>query len=175
MVDLDSRAWYAVYVMPQSEKKLSKILDRFRIENYLPLVPKQRKWSDRIKTIHFPLFPGYVFVHIEYWKQRLAVLQTLSALRFVEIKGMPARLAAEEMESLKILVNAQADLQAHPEENFPPGQRVRVRSGMLKGVIGVVGKVKNKDRIFVKLEQCNLFASAELDIVDVERLSPEML
>ncbi|MBL8020440.1 MAG: UpxY family transcription antiterminator [Leptospirales bacterium] len=175
MTDLDERAWYAVYVMPQSEKKLSKILSRFRIENYLPLVPRKRKWSDRIKTVEFPLFPGYVFVHIQYWKDRLTVLQTLSALRFVEIKGTPARLAFEEMESLRILVAAQADLQAHPEQNFPPGQRVRVRSGNLKGVIGVVAKVKNKDRIFVKLEQCNLFASAELDVVDVERLSPELL
>jgi len=171
----EQHAWYAVYTMPQAEKKIALYLSRVGIDHYLPLVPKQRRWSDRVKIIEFPLFPGYVFVNINYWKQRLGVLQNHNALKFVQVEGRPAELRTEEIESLKILAAAQRDLQSHPEENFPPGQPVLIRSGVFKGARGVVAKVKNQMRLFVKIEGCHLCASAEIDAMDLERVPVEHL
>lgn len=163
-------AWYALYTMPQCEKKIGRLLDRFHFEFYLPLITKQRKWSDRIKKVDFPLFPGYVFIRIRYYEQRVDVLRLPGALKFVEIEGRPASIAEEEMESLKLLVGAAQDVQAHPEKNFPPGQAVIVRSGVLKGVRGEIVRVKNKMRLVVKLRECGLYASAEIDVADVDKL-----
>lgn len=162
-------AWYALYTMPQCEKKVATLLTRHRIEFYLPLVARERKWSDRIKTVHFPLFPGYVFVYIPFYKKRYDVLNLPGALKFVEIEGRPASIKEEEMDSLRMLVTAAQDVQAHPEQNFPVGQKVIVRSGALKGTRGEIAKIKNKMRILVKLHECGLYASAEVDVADVEK------
>lgn len=166
----ESPAWYALYTMPQCEKKVARLLLRYRIEFYLPLVRKQRKWSDRIKLVDFPLFPGYVFVYIPFYKKRYDVLNLPGALKFVEIEGRPASVQDEAMDSLRMIVSAAQDVQAHPEKNFPVGQKVIVRSGALKGVRGEILKIKNQVRLFVKLEECGLYASAEVDVADVEKL-----
>jgi len=162
--------WYALYTMPQCEKRISLFLSKRKIDYYLPLVPKKRKWSDRIKVVEFPLFPGYLFIHMPFYQRRLDVLLHPSALRFVQHEGRPAIIPDDDIGYLHILVDNANDLQAHPEENLPEGQKVIVRSGPFKGIRGVVARVKNKDRIFVKLEHCALMASAEIDILDVEKL-----
>ncbi len=164
--------WYALYTMPQCEKRIAKFLAKRKIDYYLPLIQKKRRWSDRIKVIEFPLFPGYIFLHMPFYQRRLDVLMHPSALRFVIREGRPAVIRDEDMESLRILVAGAVDLQAHPEENLPPGQPVIVRSGPFKGVRGIVASVKNKTRLFIKLEACSLCASTEFDIIDVEKIAP---
>ena len=54
--------WYVVYTKPTSEKKVSEILTRRKIENYIPVCNTSEKWSDSRKVKEKPLFKNYVFV-----------------------------------------------------------------------------------------------------------------
>lgn len=166
----EDRKWYVLYTMPQHEKKIAIYLTKQGIEYYLPLIKRKRKWSDRIKIIDFPLFPGYIFLYISYTGEHLRALQYPGALAFVRKKGAPADIAEETINSLKIMVERSKDVRSEIDDNFPPGQEVQVRFGPLKGVTGVVVRIKNKSRLYIRVPLLNRMVSAEVDIIDVEKV-----
>src|SRR5438067_462263 len=53
--------WVALQTRSRHEKIVAAQLEQKGVESYLPLVSKDRKWSDRIKSVSLPLFPNYVF------------------------------------------------------------------------------------------------------------------
>jgi Transcription antiterminator len=87
------------------------------------------------------LFPGYVFVRIPL-EQRLRVLQLPGAVRLVAFNGRPAALPDEEIESLRTRLTVAHMLEPHPYLRV--GRRIRVRSGPLQGLEGII--VRKKDR-----------------------------
>ena len=59
-----TRKWRVLYVRPRWEKKVEDQLTERNIENFLPLREEIRQWTDRKKRVIVPLFPGYLFVHV---------------------------------------------------------------------------------------------------------------
>lgn len=164
------KRWYTLRTMPQHEKKVAAYLQKKGVELYLPLVTKKRKWSDRIKMIDFPLFPGYLFVRFDWFDGFRTILQHNGALDFIRVEGLPQPMREEDVANLKLLVESALDLQADPDANFPPGQEIEVRYGPLKGVRGVVSRVKNKQRICIHVPLLNQMVSAEVDAMDIEKV-----
>ncbi len=60
----ESLQWFAVHVRSNHEARVVSRLTDAGIEAFLPVVERLRKWADRKKLVDFPLFPGYIFVHI---------------------------------------------------------------------------------------------------------------
>lgn len=56
--------WFALYVKSRHEFVASSELKQKGIETFLPSVMKLNQWKDRKKLVEFPLFPGYLFVHV---------------------------------------------------------------------------------------------------------------
>ena len=54
--------WFALRVRPKHERVL---LERQGFGGYLPVQTIQRRWSDRVKKMDAPLFPGYTFGRFE--------------------------------------------------------------------------------------------------------------
>ena len=166
--EADEPAWYVLYTMPQHEKKVAAYLDQKGIVNYLPLAARKRKWSDRIKIVQFPLFPGYIFVHLLWSRDHISALQHSGALSFVRQQERPAVMSAEEIENLRRFVDAAEEAEASADATFPPGQEIEVRFGPLKGVRGVVQRSGRKGRVFVRVPLLNRMVSAEVDLLDLE-------
>ncbi len=162
--------WYVLRTMPQHEKKLATFFEKQGLAYYLPVVPRKRQWSDRVKIVEFPLFPGYIFVRFPWFAMYKTILGHNGSVDFVRSEGVPSVMRAEEIDNLNRLVGGALELEANPDENFPPGQNVEVRSGPLKGVRGVVQRVKNRNRLFVHLPLLNQMVVAEVDVLDVEKL-----
>lgn len=160
--------WFVLYTMPQHEKKVAEHLSRHELEYYLPMVPRKRQWSDRIKMIDFPLFPGYIFVRLDWATQHLLALQHSGSLAFVRHKDRPATISSAELENLRQFVAASGDPEALPDDSFPEGAEVLLRFGPLKGVRGVVQRVGKKGRVFVRVPFLNQMVSAEVDVFDLE-------
>lgn len=57
-------AWFALYTMPRTEKKVHARLASKGVDVYLPLVTTVRQWSDRKKKVQVPLIPSIVFVRV---------------------------------------------------------------------------------------------------------------
>ena len=56
--------WYAVQTRSRHEKKVDSFLSDKGVETFLPLINTLSRRRDRKKYIDIPLFPGYIFVHV---------------------------------------------------------------------------------------------------------------
>src|SRR5215472_12673610 len=69
----ESPQWYALTVRHQHERPVDRVLCAGGIETFLPLFRARRRWSDRVKELETPLFPGYVFGRFPF-RDRVRVL-----------------------------------------------------------------------------------------------------
>ena len=74
----------------------------------------------------------------------------------------------DDLRAIKRLIDSEKPLT--PEARILPGQFVRVKSGPLRGVEGIVAKRKGGQRLIVAVRFLNQGASIELEDVDLERL-----
>lgn len=143
--------WYAVYTKSRAEKKVKMLLDRYGINNYLPLMKVLRQWSDRKKWVEEPLIRSYIFVHIADDKEYLRVLETDHVVRFITFQGKPAIIPDHQIENIQLLLASEHDLEVTPEE-FEKGDEIEVIAGQLKGLQGSLIEKRGRKRVQVKLE-----------------------
>jgi len=157
--------WYAVQTCANHEKRVSQQLCQRTVEAYLPVYSSMRRWKDRRIRLELPLFPGYVFVHLAL-HDRLRVLQTPSVVRLVGFGGQPAALPDQEMEALR--QGLTHDLRLEPHPYLKVGNRVRVRTGPLQGLEGILVRKKNKTRFVISLDLIMRSVAAEIDVAELE-------
>jgi transcription antitermination factor NusG len=165
--DQQQSRWYAAYTLPRHEKTVAEQLDARRVEAYLPVYDTLHKWKDRRARVQLPLFPGYVFVRIPLG-ERLRVLTVPSVLRIVNFGGIPAPLPDSDIESLRNVLAIRA---AEPWPYVAPGKRVRIRSGPLQGLAGVVVRKKGHLRVIVSLDTIMRSIAVEVEAADLEPLA----
>jgi|JI10StandDraft_1071094.scaffolds.fasta_scaffold334190_2 transcription antitermination factor NusG len=164
----EEKRWYIVYTNPRAEKKLSKLLNKYQIVNYLPLISEKRKWSDRFIQIETPCFKSYIFVNIKFWKERVSVLQLPGAHHFVFHKGQPATIDIETIETLRASLKARTEsIQVRENEALAKGKFVKVIAGAFAGHTVEVEKRKNKVAVYVRIEILNQVVINELKIEDI--------
>ena len=95
----EERFWYAVYVKSRHEFRANELLLGADIEAFLPIVERLRKWQDRRKRVTFPLFPGYLFVHIP--KSRRQILKVLKTRGVVSGKHGAAKILGVKRPTLQ--------------------------------------------------------------------------
>jgi len=158
--------WFAVRTATRWELKASSELTRRGMENYLPLGRSKRNWSDRIKIINQPIFPGYIFVRFQP-DDRIRVLEAPGVKQIVGIGHTPAPMEDSEIENLKKLAASHALLAPWPY--LHAGQRIRVQRGPLAGVEGfVVSAGHDNLRIVVSVNLLQRSVAAEVDRECVE-------
>jgi transcription antitermination factor NusG len=157
--------WYAAQTCANHEKCVLEQLSQRTVEAYLPLYASVRRWKDRRVRLELPLFPGYVFVRLALC-DRLRVLQTPSVVRLVGFGGVPAALPHEEIDALR--TGLASGVSAEPHPFLTVGRRVRVKSGPLAGLEGVLVRRKNGARLVVSLELIQRAIQVEVEEGDLE-------
>jgi transcription antitermination factor NusG len=157
--------WYAVQTCANHEKRVLQQLGQRTVESYLPLYVSVRRWKDRRICLELPLFPGYVFVRLAL-SDRMRVLQAPSVVRLVGFGGQPAALPDLEMEALRQGLTREMCLQPHPY--LKVGHRVRVRSGPLQGLEGILVRKKRGSRFVISLDLIMRSVAAEIDVAELE-------
>jgi len=160
--------WYALYTAPRHEKSVADQIHRHGISCFLPLYRSIRRWKDRRKELALVLFPGYVFVRMAL-ENRVRVLQLPGALRLVTFNGRPAALPEQEIESLRQRLSGSHLIEPHPYLRV--GRRVRVRSGPLEGLEGIIQRRKEHCRIIFSIELIMRSVAVEVDEGEVEFVS----
>lgn len=151
--------WFALRVKPRTERMVADMLRGKGYEEFLPLHPERRRWSDRVKTVDTPLFAGYVFCRFDV-EHRLPILKTPGVLHVVSIGKTPHPIDAEEIESIRVLAASGLQLEAWPYLHV--GHRVRIVGGPLAGASGVLQSVKSKDRLIVSISLLQRSVAVEL-------------
>lgn len=165
IAEAPERNWYALCTCPRHEKRVAEQIERRNLSCFLPLYRSLRRWKDRRKELDLVLFPGYIFVRIAL-ENRLQVLNLPGALRFVSFNGQPAALPAEEIEALQSRLSGDVRIEPHPY--LRKGRRVRVRSGAMQGLEGIVVRRKDRCRIIFSIDLIMRSVAVELDEADLE-------
>jgi transcription antitermination factor NusG len=152
--------WYAAYTCANHEKGVCQQLQRRSVECFLPLYESVRRWKDRRVRLRIPLFPGYVFVRLALC-DRLKVLEIPSVVRLVGCDGHPVALPEGDIETIRTRLAGVGGLEPHPY--LQRGRRVRVLSGPLEGMTGIVVRKKNRTRFVISLELIMRSVAVEID------------
>ncbi len=144
--------WYALWVKSHQEFVTARELNEKGIENFLPAVTRVRQWKDRKKSVDFPLFPGYLFVHVPPRADAfLNVVKTRGSVALVALEpGRPTPVSPEEIESLKIVLRSGAKLELYPA--LQEGTPVRITRGPLSGAVGVLTTRPDEHRFAVNVD-----------------------
>jgi transcriptional antiterminator NusG len=161
--------WYAVHTRARHEKVVAQRLQEGGVTTFLPLVTEIRRWSDRKKSVEFPLFGCYVFVRLAPTsEERLRVLRIDSVLNFVGIRGQGTPIPDPQIDAVRTLIEEQMPWSTHPFLKI--GQRVRIRSGALNGLEGILVS-RNGDRTLVlSVDAIQRSLAVRIEGYDVEPL-----
>jgi len=157
--------WYALYTCPRHEKVVAQQIERRSFRCFLPLYRSVRRWKDRRKELELALFPGYVFVRMAL-ENRLQVLQLPGVVRLVSFNGQPAVLPAQEIEALQGRLSGV--MRAEPHPYLRKGRRVRVRSGPMQGLEGILVRRKECCRVVFSIDLIMRSVAVEVDEADLE-------
>jgi transcription antitermination factor NusG len=164
--------WYAVYTTCRHEKRVAGHFENRAIEHYLPLYRTQRRWRDGSKVmLDLPLFPGYIFVRFNR-ADRVRILEVPGVLWIVGKSGsQPTPLPEFEIETLRAALDP---LRVEPFATLATGQRVRIRSGALEGLEGIVVRRKNTFRVVITLELIRQSIAVEVNLSDLELIDSKL-
>jgi transcription antitermination factor NusG len=160
--------WYAVYTRHQHERTVAQILAIKGFETLLPLSQVRRRWKDRVKLLSVPLFPCYVFLNGSLERHR-DIVTTPGIHAFVLSAGQPATVPIAEINALRQGAESGARLEPHPF--LKSGDWVRVKSGPLEGIQGIMVRKKSVSWLVLSVAMLGKSAAVEIDAFEVERLS----
>jgi transcription antitermination factor NusG len=157
--------WYALYTRANHERAVADQLRDRQLEHYLPQYESLRRWKDRTVRLHLPLFPGYLFVRLPLLK-RLTVQQIPGVVQFVGFGGSPTEISESELYQIREVLSG--GFRAEPHPFLRVGRRVRVRSGPLAGLEGILVRRKNRARLVISIELIVRSVAVEMDEADLE-------
>ena len=155
-----SEQWYALHVRPRFEKHVQTHLEDKGYEVFYPTYTSTRQWSDRVKTLAFPLFPGYVFCRFNV-HARLPILITPGVNQVVGSGKTPITVDEAELAAIRRVM--ESGLAAQPWPYLKVGESVQIENGPLEGLTGIVTRIKSSDRLVVSVSLLMRSVAVELD------------
>jgi transcription antitermination factor NusG len=152
--------WYAVHTRVQHEKNVAQALAGKGYEEFLPIYRCRRRWSDRIKELELPLFPGYVFCRFDA-EHRLPILVTPGVHHIVGIGKIPLPVDEAEITAIQSIVKS--GLSAEPWPFLQVGQQVRIDYGPLEGLEGLLLAMMKPCRLVVSVMLLQRSVAVEID------------
>lgn len=154
--DHPGSVWHVLHTKSRQEKILANELRAKQIPHLLPLVSRVRFYGGRKAVVEEPLFAGYVFL-LGTTDQVYTADRTKRVANIIKVADQ--RQLDGELGNLQIALSSPA-----PPDPYPflqKGARVRVRSGPLMGLEGVVDE-KLTDRLVLQVSLLQQAVSLEI-------------
>jgi transcription antitermination factor NusG len=161
--------WHALYTRHQHEKVVAQALTGKGFDVFLPQYRAVHRWKDRQKELQLPLFPNYVFIRGGL-DRMLNIVTTPGVHTVVSWGGKPANIPTEEIEAVRRLV--ESPLKVEPYPFLKTGDWVRIKSGPLEGIEGILVRKTRGYRLVLSVEMLSKSAAVEVDASMVENLRP---
>jgi transcription antitermination factor NusG len=148
--------WFAVQVRTLRETRVAQLLAERGYEQFLPLRIPARGESRGAKA----LFPGYLFCRLNLEDRRVPVVTVPGVIGFVGVAGRPEPIPNAEVSSLINIIAAQVSNEC---VSLPQsGEKVRILQGPLRGVEGILCRVRNQSRLLVGVPLLQRAVSVEM-------------
>lgn len=120
-----------------------------------------RPWSDRMKELEQPLFPGYLFSRFDFQNRR-PLLMTPGVQQILGIGRTPIPVEECELEAIRQALDS--GLPNQPWPYFQVGQRVRVVYGSLNNLEGILIHFKGSHRVVLSVTLLQRSVAMEIDL-----------
>jgi len=160
--------WHVAYTRHQHERVVAQVLSGKGLEVFLPEYHTIHRWKDRRKELVLPLFPNYVFIRGGL-ERMLNILTTPGLHSLVGWGGRPSLIPQEEIDAVRRMVDSSMKVEPHPF--LKCGEWVRITSGPLDGIEGVLVRKANSFRLVLSVEMLQKSVAVEVDVSMVEPVS----
>ena len=153
---VDNSFWYAIHTHPQQENRAQSNLIAWEVETFCPKIKEHRlnQFSGATTYLTKPLFPRYIFARFNLDQFLHKVCFTRGVHNVVSFGGIPGPVEDEIIQLLQSRVDV--DGLVRMGEEFRPGDKVILRSGMLNNLVGVFERQMNdSDRVMILLATIN--------------------
>lgn len=161
--------WFALQVRSRWEPPTAELLRAKGFEILLPTFTTRRKWSDRVKVVESPLFPGYVFCRFDV-HNRLPVLITPGVISVVGRGKTPVAVDPLEIQSIQAAMSSGIHLEPWPY--LEVGERVRIKDDVLDGMEGILTSFKGSHRVIISVTLLRRSVALEIDRSRLTSLEP---
>jgi len=165
----DGQRWFALQIRTRWENSTALLLSGKGYQTLLPTYQTRKRWNGRLKQLNTPLFPGYVFCQFDALN-RLPILVTPGVIAVVGRGRVPVPVDDAEIAAIQTLVSS--GLHAEPWPYLEIGQKIRIESGALHGLEGVLTNFKGNHRIVVSVSLLRRSVALEIDRICVSPLGP---
>jgi transcriptional antiterminator NusG len=152
--------WFALQVRSRYESRVAEHLSGKGYEIFLPFYKCRKRWSDRIKDVEAPLFPGYLFCRFNPLN-RLPILTTPGVIQLVGFNRVPHPVDEGEIDAIQRFVAS--GIPSQPWPFLQVGDRVRIESGPLRGLEGILIEFKGNHRLVVSVTLLQRSVAVSLD------------
>jgi transcription antitermination factor NusG len=152
--------WFALQVRPNHERVVQGALRTRGYAEFLPLYRKRSRWSDRVKDIDLPLFPGYIFSNFDP-DRRLPILTSPGVVSIVGVGRHPEPVNESELNAVRRFVESRFPIMPWPF--LQAGDLVVIEQGSLAGLEGILVETKGQYRVVVSLGLLQRSVSVEID------------
>jgi transcription antitermination factor NusG len=159
-------SWYALRTKHQHEKSVTNVLAEKGFEVLCPTYAEVHRWKDRKKEVTLPLFPGYLFF-ANGLERKVDLLSTPGVCAIVSFGNTPALVPQSEIEAIQLAMLSSRVMGPHPF--LKEGDRVRLRSGPLAGIEGILQKRKDGYRLVLSIELLGRSVAVEVEQSDIHR------
>jgi transcription antitermination factor NusG len=158
--------WHVLQTRHQHEKCVRDVLAEKGFEAFCPTYAEVHRWKDRRKEVTLPLFPGYLFI-AGGLDRRVDVLSTPGVCTIVSFGNAAAIVPEKEISAIRLAAASSQLMEPHPF--LKEGQKVRVRSGPLSGVEGILQRRKDSFRLVLSIELLGRSVAVEVEQCDIHR------
>jgi transcription antitermination factor NusG len=167
--ETDRESWYALQTRSRHEKIVVQRLEERGVTTFLPVVTEVHRWSDRKKSVQMPLFHCYVFARFAPNRaERLRVLRVDGVFGLVGAGGEGAPIPEEQIDAVRSLVEGPLPWSSHPFLEI--GQRVRIRSGALDGLEGILVSRQGDRSLVISVDAIQRSLAVRVDGYEVEAI-----
>jgi transcription antitermination factor NusG len=157
----DQLPWYALRIQSRLASFASTTLRGKGYEEFLPLYRSRRRWSDRIKELELPLFPGYLFCRFDVSDRLLPILSTPGVIGIVGAGKIPIPIEDDEIAAVRAILRS--GLAAQPWPSLSIGSKVYIERGPLAGLEGIITNTDKIYRLIVSVSLLQRSVAVEID------------
>ena len=157
--------WYALQLKPAQGDRAVVNLQNQEIACFYPKITVEKIRAGKRTRKLEPLFPGYLFVHLEQTDPMWAKLRsTRGILRVVSFNNKPAGIADEVIQHIRDGLDKVAE-----QGGIKPGQTVELDDGPFRGISAIFQAYDGEERAIVLI---SFMQKQQKITVSVSAISP---
>lgn len=165
--------WYAVRTKPKQEERADDNLRAWKVETFTPRLKERRFTRYEAEPTYAvkPLFPRYIFAKFNAQRLLHKVNYTRGVQNVVGFGEWPTPIDDKIIDLIKAQVDEDGFVKVG--EEFKSGDKVKIKAGPLKSLVGVFErKIKDTDRVKILLTTVSYQSHLVIDRGMIEKVDP---